>query len=377
MTAKQDTSITIQTAKYDGLGRRLEKVVSNSGDHDGTWRYYYKGHQIVQADDGSGNLLMQVYHGTQYIDEVAGLRLPHGRAYVHQDANWNVTSLTDLKGAVLERYYYSPYGEVEVVAETYFGDYDGDGDVDADDADDLCTSGCTCEFTASVSGDCRVFDFDCDGDLDETDQDTLRTLYQGLSADLQNRRIPSTTFSPAGNPFTHQGLIFDVEIGSYQNRARQYNPRLKRFMQRDPLTTLRWAAVGYRDGMNLYQYVCSDPLIWVDPTGMSKCTDGCGCDNGSTEFCGCMLNCRTADCMRGLVECLSPGAAVGAAAVKCGAACMPAVFLPGWIVAYKVCVASCGGLEAIAGLIVAGVCMDTFQFCGESASAARDDCLDE
>ena len=84
---------------------------------------------------------MQVYHGTQYIDEVAGLRLPHGRAYVHQDANWNVTSLTDLKGAVLERYYYSPYGEVEVVAETYFGDYDGDGDVDADDADERDPAG--------------------------------------------------------------------------------------------------------------------------------------------------------------------------------------------------------------------------------------------
>ncbi len=69
---------------------------------------------------------MQVYHGTQYIDEVAGLRLPHGRAYVHQGSrselsraadqggrisepsvsarrgtNWNATSLTDLKLAAV------------------------------------------------------------------------------------------------------------------------------------------------------------------------------------------------------------------------------------------------------------------------------------
>ncbi len=42
---------------------------------------------------------------------------------------------------VLERYYHSPYGEVEVVAETYFGDYDGDGDVDADDADERDPAG--------------------------------------------------------------------------------------------------------------------------------------------------------------------------------------------------------------------------------------------
>jgi len=269
VTAKQDTDITLQTAKYDGLGRRLEKVVTNSGDHDATWRYYYKGHQIIQANDGSGNLLMQVYHGTCYIDEVVAMRLPHGRAYVHQDANWNVTSLTDLTGAVLERYYYSPYGESEVVAETYFGDYDGDDFVDSGDADDLCSNGggCACEFTSSVSGDCRVFDFDCDGDLDVSDESTLEALYSGLSADMQNRRIPSTTFSPAGNVFGHQGLVLDVEIGSDQNRMRQYAPKLKRFMQRDPLALIQGAASGYQDGLNLYQYVRSNTIRRRDPTG--------------------------------------------------------------------------------------------------------------
>jgi len=279
VTAKQDTDITLQTAKYDGLGRRLEKVVTNSGDHNATWRYYYRGHQIIQANDGSGNLLMQVYHGTRYIDEVVAMRLPHGRAYVHQDANWNVTSLTDLTGAVLERYYYSPYGQVEVVAETYFGDYDGDGFVDAGDADDLCSNGegCACEFTADVSGDCRVFDFDCDGDLDVSDESTLSALYSGLSADMQNRRIPSTTFSPAGNSFTHQGLVLDVEIRSNQNRMRQYAPKLKRFMQRDPLFTEgSTIAAGYRrNEMSLYRYTAGNPLAKRDPTGLTPtdCSD--------------------------------------------------------------------------------------------------------
>ncbi|MCK4659616.1 MAG: hypothetical protein KAV82_08870 [Phycisphaerae bacterium] len=240
MTAKEDTGITIQTARYDGLGRRVRKIVTNSGQHDGTVVYYYRGHQIVQTNDGSGNLLMQVYHGTQYIDEIVSMRLEHGRAYVHQDANWNVTTLTDLAGQVLERYYYSPYGQLEVTAETYFGDYDGDGDIDADDADDLCTTGCTCEFTNTVTGDCRIFDFDCDNDLDETDQNTLRSLYQGLSEDMQNRRIPSTTFSQTGNPFTHQGLIFDGEMGGYQVRHRWLSPKLKKFGQRDSLVLIHF-----------------------------------------------------------------------------------------------------------------------------------------
>jgi hypothetical protein len=42
---------------------------------------------------------------------------------VHQDANWNVIGLTDLGGRVVERFAYSPYGELTVSAETYFGDY--------------------------------------------------------------------------------------------------------------------------------------------------------------------------------------------------------------------------------------------------------------
>ncbi|MDZ4783724.1 MAG: RHS repeat-associated core domain-containing protein [Planctomycetia bacterium] len=33
-----------------------------------------------------------------------------GRVYVEQDANWNVTSITDTSGTVVERYVYDPYG---------------------------------------------------------------------------------------------------------------------------------------------------------------------------------------------------------------------------------------------------------------------------
>ncbi len=55
--------ITIQTAKYDGLGRRVQKAVTNSGDLDGTVRYYYNKNQIIETLDGAGKLINQVYHG--------------------------------------------------------------------------------------------------------------------------------------------------------------------------------------------------------------------------------------------------------------------------------------------------------------------------
>ena len=98
---------------------------------------------------------MQVYHGTQYIDEIVAVRLQHGRAYVHQDANWNVIALTDLKGATLERYYYSCQGQAEVTAETHFGHHNGNGFVDATNAPYLTTNG---RYWGTASGKCRVFD---------------------------------------------------------------------------------------------------------------------------------------------------------------------------------------------------------------------------
>ena len=66
-----------------------------------------------------------------------------------------------------------------------------------------------------------------------------------------------------GNLFAHQGLQLDPEIGSYQNRARQYAPKLKRFMQRDPLGLEPRAGSGYQGGLNSY---------------------GCGRQNPSTLF---------------------------------------------------------------------------------------------
>ena len=40
VTRRQDTDIVIQTAEYDGLGRRVQKVVTKSGELDGTFTYY-------------------------------------------------------------------------------------------------------------------------------------------------------------------------------------------------------------------------------------------------------------------------------------------------------------------------------------------------
>ncbi|GJM25785.1 MAG: hypothetical protein DHS20C16_22000 [Phycisphaerae bacterium] len=207
-----DTDVTIHEAAFDGLGRRVVKTVSNSGDLDGVTEYYHNSNQIIETRDGSGNLETQVYHGTQYIDEVVGQRIANmGRVYVHQDANYNVTGTTDLTARQIERNYYSPYGQLEVAVDSHPFDYDDDGDVDADDY--AVTTNGIC--TGIATGDCRRMDADADGDVDSTDQITISSYIATLTTDTELARIPAATESQRGLLFAAQGLSFDSETTSY------------------------------------------------------------------------------------------------------------------------------------------------------------------
>ena len=63
--------------------------------------------------------------------------------------------------------------------------------------------------------------------------------------------------------FAYTGQLALAELGLYHYKARAYDPRLGRFLQTDP--------VEYRDGMNLYAYVASEPVNRADPTGLAGC----------------------------------------------------------------------------------------------------------
>jgi RHS repeat-associated protein len=170
------------------------------------------------------------------IDEVVMIRVKdEGELYVHQaegdqggsPKDWNVVGLTDLGGRLVERYVYRPYGEVTVHQLGGYADYDGDGDVDANDRGEI--TGLTCGGS-NPSGACRVLDLDFDNDCDSSDETVFDALPHTGTVIHPARRS-----SLLGQPFAHQGLLLDSEIASYQNRARQYGPGLRRFVQRDPL----------------------------------------------------------------------------------------------------------------------------------------------
>jgi RHS repeat-associated protein len=232
------TTTDVALYEYYADNRRSEKIVQHSGaevvENDGgdaTVRFYYGGGvarppsaglggagfqpagsrwNIVETRNGSDQATFQYVWGTQYVDELVlidknlgptvdndadadvdsdaeqtieisnpGLGVDE-RYLVHQDRNWNVVALTDydpdsaVEGAVVERYSYTPYGEVTV----------------------------------------------------------LNGVGSGSSSEFGNIRLASTV----GNIFHHQGLPLDHEKGSYQNRWREYGASLRRFTRPDPMT---------------------------------------------------------------------------------------------------------------------------------------------
>jgi RHS repeat-associated protein len=77
----------------------------------------------------------------------------------------------------------------------------------------------------------------------------------------QSWTVRTTQATHRANPIHYAGYHYDEETGLYHVRHRTYNPTLGRWVQVDPLR--------YVDGMNVYEYVASMPLVSLDMSGLS------------------------------------------------------------------------------------------------------------
>ena len=174
--AGNPTPAFTSTYRYDGLGRRIEKVANGQ-----TKRYIYDSEDILLEYDGANVLQTRYTHG-QGIDEPIAVTKAGSTFFYHQDGLGTVTDLTDSAGVTTKSYSYDAYGNI----------------------------------------------VDQTGSLDQ--------------------------------PYTYTGRELDSETGLYYYRARYYDPRIGRFLQKDP--------IGFLGGdLNTYSYVYQTPTFCNDPSG--------------------------------------------------------------------------------------------------------------
>ncbi len=96
--------------KYDGLGRRVQKVFTQNSTST-TTNYLYDGNNAVADLDQSGNGLAR-YTATQNIDEPLAELRSGVTSYYSQDGSGSVTSLTTSAGALGNTYRYDSFGNL-------------------------------------------------------------------------------------------------------------------------------------------------------------------------------------------------------------------------------------------------------------------------
>jgi RHS repeat-associated protein len=205
---------------YDATGRRVRKMVANSGALDGVTRFFYDGDRVIEERDGANRLAQQYVYGV-YVDEVLQLSrnldgdtsatgAADHQLYYHQNDQISIYALTDSGGAIVEGYLYDAYGGTTVYEPGLNGSVDFGSALSR--SDDVITSG-------------------------------------GSSA--------------VGNPYLYTGRRLDAETDLYYYRTRYMDTSLGRFISRDTIGI--WGDMAVMG--NGYVYAASNPLNNVDPYG--------------------------------------------------------------------------------------------------------------
>ena len=278
ITDTSDQSL-IAEYEYNGLGHRVctHQDTDLDGDTDSADLKYYFAYderwRIVATFRGTDSSPKE-----QFVHHNAGASGHGGRSYIDavimrdKDANTAWTSASD--GTLEERIYYcqnwrndvvltvdsggdivehARYSSYGVAFGIPAGDTNSDGDCDKGDSADTDQI----QTWIDTSTYAVLGDLDCDGDTDSTDKTkALNNAGTDLGwGDLSHSSVDIRR--------GYAGYELDSALEGayriYHVRKRVFNADLGLFSRRDPL--------GDIDGPNLYQYVASNPLRYVDPTG--------------------------------------------------------------------------------------------------------------
>jgi len=102
--------------------------------------------------------------------------------------------------------------------------------------------------------------------LDQDERGSVTRITDASGATVAVNSYDEYGIPGSANPtrFGYTGQAWLPEIGLAYYKARFYSPTLGRFLQTDP--------AGYADGPNWYNYVHSDPVNGIDPSGLDGLT---------------------------------------------------------------------------------------------------------
>jgi hypothetical protein len=154
--ARASDGASLAVYRYDALGRRVEKVVSNGGVSgtiaNGGYRYLYDGTQMVEELQlVTGMPTLRQFVWGQYIDELIQLTIPAttttppltaGTYYPLQDLLYRTTATTKSDGSFVEAYDFDASGNTLIFSAAGTG-----GNWWADDATTTLQPMCECLFT--------------------------------------------------------------------------------------------------------------------------------------------------------------------------------------------------------------------------------------
>lgn len=214
---KTNDTITVAEFSYDALGRRIEKKDSITSAN--TRRYYYNYNwQILSEYDSGGTTHKRSYVYGNYIDEVLMsfwfYAASQCKYYLH-DHLYSPAAIADYFGQVVERYEYDAYGNCHILEPNFAPDPDQRPDFNS-----------PYMFTGR--------------ELDMLDNGSLKIM------NYRHRYYDTYT----GRFSTHDPL------GIMPNPQRLNN----KFRPVDQ----------YKDGLNIYEYVKSNPLVYLDPQGLCE-----------------------------------------------------------------------------------------------------------
>ena len=89
------------------------------------------------------------------------------------------------------------------------------------------------------------------------------TVAQAIEYDEWGKVLVDTV--PGFQPFTFAGGLYDADTKLIRFGARDYDPETGRWFAKDPI---RFNS----NGSNLYGYVANDPVNFIDPMGLVRCT---------------------------------------------------------------------------------------------------------